>query len=93
MIQTSLIIFADIVAANPTFAYVVLLFIAAGAVLMWLIVKSSREYSVEETEENAEDFGGEVKESRGPVTTWLWVVYIGLITWAIAYLIQHIAEF
>ena len=60
---------------------------------MWLIVKSSDEYSVEETEENAEDFAGEVKESHGPVTTWLWVVYIGLITWAIAYLIQHIAEF
>jgi len=85
--------FADIVYVDPTYVYVALIFIAGGVILMWLMVKSSDEYSVEETEENAEDFAGEAKESHGPVTIWLWVVYIGLITWAIAYLIQHIAEF
>ena len=85
--------FVDIVYVDPTYVYVALIFIAGGVILMWLMVKSSDEYSVEETEENAEDFGGEVKESQGPVTTWLWVVYIGLITWAIAYLIQHASEF
>ena len=93
MTQTSLIIFADIVAVNPTFAYVVLLFIAAGVILMWLIVKSSGEYSVEKSEKTAENFADEIHEGQGPVTTWLWVAYIGLIVWAIAYLIQHIAEF
>ena len=93
MTQTSLVIFADIVAVDPTFAYVVLLFIAAGVILMWLIVKSSHEYSVEETEKNAENVADEIHEAQGPVTTWLWVVYIGLIVWVIAYLIQHAAEF
>ena len=78
---------------DPTFAYVVLIFIAAGVILMWLIVKSSSEYSVEKTEKNAEDFTNEISEAQGSVTTWLWVAYIALIIWAIAYLIQHAAEF
>jgi hypothetical protein len=49
--------------------------------------------SVEETEKNADEFAGVVKDSHGPITTWLWVAYIVMIVWAIAYLIQHSAEF
>jgi uncharacterized membrane protein YjjB (DUF3815 family) len=93
MTNTSLVISAKIVGVDPTFAYVVLLFIAVGVILVWLIVKSSDEYSVKETEKNGDDFAGEIHESQGSVTTWLWVVYVGLIAWAIAYLIQHAAEF
>jgi hypothetical protein len=93
MTGISSLVFADIVAVDPTFAYVAVLFIALGVILMWLIVKSSSEYSVEETEKTADNFAGELNESQGPVTTWLWVVYIGLIVWVIAYLIQHAAEF
>jgi hypothetical protein len=84
---------AYIVAADPTYAYIALAIIAAGAILMWLMVKSSDEFSVEETEKNADDFAGVIKDSHGPVTTWLWVAYIVMIIWAIAYLIQHSAEF
>jgi ABC-type dipeptide/oligopeptide/nickel transport system permease component len=91
--NNTLSIIAYIVLADPTFAYVALLFIAAGVILMWLIVKSSNEYSVEEAEEDSEDFAGEIRDSKGPVTTWLWAAYAGLIIWAIAYLIQHSAEF
>jgi uncharacterized membrane protein len=86
-------IIADIVFVDPTYVYIALAIIAAGVVLMWLMVKSSNEFTVEDTEKNADDFAGVIRDSQGPVTTWLWVAYIAMIIWAIAYLIQHAAEF
>ncbi len=84
---------AYIVAVDPFYAYVTIAIIAAGSILMYLMVKSSDEFSVEETEKNADDFAGVIKDSHGPVTKWLWVAYIVIVIWAIAYLIQHSAEF
>jgi ABC-type dipeptide/oligopeptide/nickel transport system permease component len=93
MINDVISTFAYIVMVDPTFAYVAFIFIVACAILMWLIVRSSGEYSVEEAEDNSEDFAGVIRDSKGPVTTWLWVAYAALIIWAVAYLIQHSAEF
>jgi hypothetical protein len=93
MTYYSLSMTANIVFVNPTFAYISIVIIAAGAILMWLMVKSSREFTVEDTEANAEEFAGTIRESQGPVTTWLWVAYAIMIIWAVAYLIQHSAEF
>jgi hypothetical protein len=93
MILENSLIFASIVQVDPFFAYVALAVIAAGSILMYLIVKSSDEFSIEETEKNADEFAGVVKDSHGPVTTWLWVAYFVMIIWVIAYLIQHSAEF
>jgi hypothetical protein len=84
---------AFIVSVDPTFAYISLAIIAAAAILMYLLVKSSNEFTVEETEKNSDDFGGVIRDSHGPVTTWLWVAYIVIAVWAIAYLIQHSGEF
>jgi hypothetical protein len=84
---------AFIVAVDPVYAYVTLAIVAAGSILMYLMVKSSDEFSVEETEKNSDDFAGVIRDAHGPVTTWLWVAYIVIIIWAIAYLIQHSAEF
>ena len=78
---------------DPFFAYISLAFIAGGSILMYLIVKSAGEFSVEDTEKNADEYAGIIRESYGPVTTWLWVAYIAMIVWAIAYLIQHAGEF
>lgn len=83
----------NIVLVDPTYVYIGLGILAAGAILMYLMVKSSDEFSVEETEKNADEFAGIVKDSHGPVTTWLWVAYVVIAVWAIAYLIQHAAEF
>jgi hypothetical protein len=83
----------NIVFVDPTFAYLTLVIIGAGVLLMYLIVKSSDEFSVKETEESAEDFAGEIRDSKGPVTKWLWATYIALAVWAIAYLVQHWSEF
>ena len=84
---------AYMVLVDPTFVYVTLFLVAACAVAIYLIVRSSSEYSVEETEKNSEEFAGVIRDSKGPVTRWLWVVYVGLIIWALAYLIQHWGEF
>jgi hypothetical protein len=67
--------------------------IAAGSISMYLIVRSADEFSVEETEKNADEFAGMVKDSHGPIATWLWVAYVVMVIWVIAYLIQHITEF
>jgi len=84
---------ANIVLVDPTYVYVGLAILTAGAILMYLMVKSSDEFTVEETEKNSDEFAGVIKDSHGPVTTWLWVAYIVMTVWAIAYLIQHAAEF
>jgi diacylglycerol kinase len=91
--MTIFAIVASIVFVDPTFAYITLAIIVAGVILMWLMVKSSDEYTVEQTEEDSEDFAGEIRDSHGPVTRWLWVAYVVIFVWAIAYLIQHSAEF
>ena len=93
MIWNHPFITANIVFVDPTYAYLALVLIGGGVLLMYLIVKSSDEYSVEETEKNSEDFAGQIRDSIGPVTKWLWVAYAALIIWAIAYLVQHWSEF
>jgi hypothetical protein len=93
MILSHLNLIAYIVTVDPFYAYVTLAIIAAGSILMYLMVKSSDEFSVEETEKNSDDFAGVIRDSHGPVTTWLWVAYVVMVVWAIAYLIQHASEF
>lgn len=75
------------------YAYVTVGIVAAASILMYLMVKSSDDFTVEETKENSDDFAGVIRDSHGPITKWLWVAYIVMVTWAIAYLIQHISEF
>jgi uncharacterized membrane protein len=84
---------ASIVLVDPTFVYVGLAILTAGVILMFLMVRSSDEFTVEETEHNSDEFAGVIRDSHGPVTSWLWVAYIVIAVWAIAYLIQHAAEF
>ena len=93
MIFESLMLIVYIVGVDPTYAYITLAIIAAAVILMWLMVRSSDEFTVEETEHSSDDFAGVIRDSHGPVTSWLWVAYVVMIIWAIAYLIQHISEF
>lgn len=83
----------EIVQVDPLYAYITAGIVAGGAILMYLMVKSSDEFTVEETEKNSDEFAGVIKDSHGPITTWLWVAYIVMVIWAIAYLLQHISEF
>ena len=58
MLTTKFLIVANIVFVDPTYAYIALAIVAAGVILMWLMVKSSNEFTVEDTEANAEEFAG-----------------------------------
>ena len=93
MISELILFLGEAVSVDPFYAYLTAGIIAAGVILMYLMVKSSDEFTVKETEENSDDFAGVIKDSHGPITTWLWIAYIVMIIWAIAYLIQHISEF
>lgn len=93
MITEILCSLGEIVQVDSFYAYVTLGIVAAASILMYLMVRSSEDSTVEEMEENSDDFAGVIRDSHGPVTKWLWVSYIVMVIWAIAYLIQHIAEF
>jgi hypothetical protein len=93
MISEILVALGELVQVDPLYAYITVGIVAAGAILMYLMVKSSGEFTVEETEKNSDEFAGVIKDSHGPITTWLWVAYIAMVIWALAYLIQHISEF
>jgi hypothetical protein len=83
----------EAVNVDPLYAYLTAGIIAAGVILMYLMVKSSDDFTVEETEKNSDDFAGVIKDSHGPIPRWLWVAYFALVIWAVAYLLQHISEF
>lgn len=60
---------------------------------IWLTVKSGDKYSIEDANAHAEEFGGIIAESHGPVTDFLYVSYAVMILWALAYLWMHWHEF
>jgi hypothetical protein len=81
------------VQVDSFYAWVTIGIVAAASILMYLMVRSSDDFTVEEMEANSDDFAGVIRDSHGPVTKWLWVAYIVMVIWGIAYLIQHITEF
>jgi hypothetical protein len=93
MIVEAICNLGKVVQVDSFYAWVTFGIIAAASILMYLMVRSSDDFTVEEMEENSDDFAGVIRDSHGPVTKWLWVAYLVMVIWAIAYLIQHIAEF
>ena len=49
---------AYIVMVDPTYPYIAIGIIVEGVILMWLMVRSSDGFTVEETERNSDDFAG-----------------------------------
>lgn len=82
-----------VVYVSPIMAYIALIIIGGLVVLIYLMLKSSNEYSVEDTERSAVEFAHTIKDSHGPITTWLWVVYVVLVVWAIIYILLNLAAF
>jgi hypothetical protein len=93
MIPETICNLGKVVQVDSFYAWVTFGIVAAASILMYLMVRSSDDFTVEEMEENSDDFAGVIRDSHGPVTKWLWVAYIVMVIWAIAYLIQHISEF
>jgi len=75
------------------FVWLTLIVIFAFLFLAWLVLRGTDEYSIEDANAHAEDFGGVIAESHGPVTFFLWVSYAFLLIWTLAYLWVHRMEF
>lgn len=78
---------------NTIAFYVTLGFIAGVVVLMVLLLRSGKGYSVEDTEAHATEFAGHVKEGHGGITAFLWLLFIGVFIWTIVYFVMHWSEF
>lgn len=75
------------------FVWLTLMIIFSGVILIWLSIKNGDQYSQEDANSHAVEFGGVIAESHGPVTTFLYVIYFVLLIWTIAYFWVHWAEF
>jgi len=82
-----------VVAVSPFWAYVAIGVMAGLSILIYFIVRGSDEYTVEQTEETAEEFAGTIKEANGPIMKWLWIIYIALTIWALLYIYLNWANF
>lgn len=78
---------------SPVWVYVMFIMIAAIVVAVSLMVVSAKQISPEKIAAESEEFAGVVRDSKGPVTYFLWACYAGLFLWVVAYLIQHAGEF
>jgi hypothetical protein len=77
-----------------TFAFYITLFcIAAMAVLIILLLRSGKGYSVRDAESHAEDYAGEIKEGHGGLPAFLWLLFSVIAIWTVVYFIMHAGEF
>jgi hypothetical protein len=77
-----------------TFAFYITLFcIAAVVVLIILLLRSGKGYSVRDAQSHAEDYAGEIKEGHGGLTAFLWLLFTSMLIWAIVYFVIHAHEF
>ncbi|MCX9014262.1 MAG: hypothetical protein OIN89_05650 [Candidatus Methanoperedens sp.] len=67
----------------------VYMLLGALTIAVYFALKSGDKYSVEDAENDAENFAGVISEADGPLTTFLIIAFIVLIVWAVAYLILN----
>lgn len=75
------------------YVWLTVLIIFSILIGIWLAVKSGEKYTLEDASAHAEEFGGIIGESHGPLTTFLIVSYIVVIVWTLVYLWVHWDEF
>jgi hypothetical protein len=80
------------VEVSPFLTYLSIAIIGGFCILLFLFVRESDEYTVEEMDQSAQPVS-DMQESRGRVTVILWIMYIALTAWALTYLYLHWAEF
>jgi hypothetical protein len=66
--------------------------ITVFSILLVLLVHGSK-YSVHDSQAHSSDYGGVIKEGHGPVTAFLWVMFVSMFIWTIIYLVMHWHEF
>jgi hypothetical protein len=64
--------------------------LSGTAIAIYLSLKSGDKYSVEDSEREAINFAGVIREAQGPITTFLIVAFIVIIVWAVVYLMLYL---
>ena len=72
---------------------IVVTMVPSFVLLVALALRSGHDYSVEDTESHATEYADIIKEGHGGMTAFLWVSFLSILGWTIAYLIQHRHEF
>ena len=62
-------------------------------ILLILLLRSGRGYSVGDTESHATNFAGTIREGHGGLTAFLWVLIGAILIWSIVYFATHWREF
>ena len=62
-------------------------------IFIWLFVKGKKNYSVEDAESHAEDYGEVIKEGHGGMTIFLWTSFILIFGWTVYYFIVNWSQF
>jgi hypothetical protein len=67
--------------------------VVALCVFIWLFAMGKKNYSVDDTESHAEQFGGVIKEGHGGMTPFLWVSFAVIFSWTVYYLAVNWSQF
>ena len=73
--------------------YLVVAIAIAFVITTWLVLRSGKNSSVNDTEAHSTGYADEIKEGHGGLTIFLWVSFAVILVWTITYLIQHWNEF
>jgi hypothetical protein len=73
--------------------YLVVAIAIASVITTWLVLRSGKNYSVNDTEAHSTSYADEIKEGHGGITIFLWVSFAVILVWTIVYLVQHWNEF
>jgi hypothetical protein len=76
-----------------TLFYLVLAIALSSVIIIWLVLRSGKSYSVNDTEAHSTNYADIIKEGHGGLTIFLWVSFAVILAWTVVYLIQHWAEF
>ncbi len=73
--------------------YFVVAFAISFVIIVWLVLRSGRNYSVNDAEAHSTNYADVIKEGHGGLTVFLWTSFVVILIWTIVYLIQHWNEF
>ena len=76
-----------------TLFYLVLAVALSFVIIVWLVLRSGKNYSVNDTEAHSTSYADVIKEGHGGLTVFLWVSFTAILIWTVVYLIQHWSEF
>jgi hypothetical protein len=76
-----------------TIFYLVVAVAIVFVIITWLVLKSGKNYSVDDTEAHSTSYADVIKEGHGGLTIFLWVSFAVILVWTVIYLVQHWSEF